>query len=81
MAPELLTAEDGGFEVISVQCGLRPGRKGGPRLESEVFGGRTIVHAYGHAGGGYQNSVGSARAVLKLVSGVREAGQEIKARL
>jgi D-amino-acid oxidase len=65
--PELMTGSDGGFEVISVQCGLRPGRKGGPRLEKEIVGGRKVVHAYGHAGGGYQNSIGSARLAMKLV--------------
>jgi D-amino-acid oxidase len=68
--PELLTGVDGGFEVLSVQCGLRPGRKGGPRVEGEVIveGGRVrVVHSYGHAGAGYQNSVGSARKVVRLV--------------
>ncbi|KAF7196306.1 D-amino-acid oxidase [Pseudocercospora fuligena] len=67
MVPELLTGEYGGFEVISTQCGLRPGREGGPRVESEVVGSRKVVHAYGHAGGGYQASIGSTRKVLKLV--------------
>lgn len=67
MVPELLTAKDGGFEVISVQCGLRPGRTGGPRVERECINGKRVVHAYGHAGGGYQNSVGCARKVVKLV--------------
>jgi D-amino-acid oxidase len=74
IVPELLTGADGGFEVLSVQCGLRPGRKGGPRVEREVLdgfdeGGRRVrvVHAYGHAGAGYQNSVGSARKVVRLV--------------
>jgi len=73
--PELLTGPDGGFEVLSVQCGLRPGRKGGPRVEGEVLdGGRVrVVHAYGHAGAGYQNSVGSARKVVRLVGEVGEA--------
>jgi len=65
--PELMTGADGGFEVISVQCGLRPGREGGPRMEKETVGGDKVVHAYGHAGGGYQNSIGSARLVVKLV--------------
>lgn len=68
MVPELLTGRDEGFEVISVQCGLRPGRKGGPRMEKEVVGGKRVVHAYGHASGGYQNSVGSARLVVQLVT-------------
>lgn len=67
LAPELLTGSDGGFDVISVQCGLRPGREGGPRVEEEVVGSKKVVHAYGHGGGGYQNSIGSAREVLELV--------------
>jgi D-amino-acid oxidase len=76
--PELLTGDDGGFEVLSVQCGLRPGRKGGPRVEGELIvdeqGGRArVVHSYGHAGAGYQNSVGSARKVVRLVGESVEA--------
>ncbi|WPH03121.1 Hypothetical protein R9X50_00599600 [Acrodontium crateriforme] len=68
LLPELRTAADGGFDVVSVQCGLRPGRKGGPRVEREVLAdGVKVVHAYGHAGAGYQNSIGSARATVKLV--------------
>ncbi|CAK4032415.1 D-amino-acid oxidase [Lecanosticta acicola] len=67
MAPELLTGEDGGFEVVSAQAGLRPGREGGPRVEREVVGDWKVVHSYGNAGGGYQNSVGVARKVLRLV--------------
>lgn len=65
--PELLTGPDGGFEVVSVQCGLRPARKGGPRMEAEKVGAKAVVHAYGHAGAGYQNSVGSARMVVGMV--------------
>ncbi|GAB1739247.1 hypothetical protein NU219Hw_g3995t1 [Hortaea werneckii] len=68
IVPELLTGKDGGFEVISVQCGLRPSRHGGARVESEKVGDLNVVHAYGHAGAGYQNSVGSARLVVKLVN-------------
>ncbi|KAI7263239.1 hypothetical protein KC343_g4211 [Hortaea werneckii] len=67
IVPELLTGKNGGFEVVSVQCGLRPGRHGGARVEIEKVGDFNVVHAYGHAGGGYQNSVGSARLVVKLV--------------
>ena len=68
LAPELQTAPNGGFEIISMQCGLRPGRKGGPRMECERIGGKKVVHAYGHASGGYQNSIGLARLVVKLVN-------------
>lgn len=67
MVPELLTGPDGGFEVISVQCGLRPGRTDGPRMEKEIVANKKVVHAYGHAGAGYQNSIGSARLVVRLV--------------
>ncbi|KAI5357217.1 Putative FAD dependent oxidoreductase, D-amino acid oxidase, D-amino-acid oxidase [Septoria linicola] len=79
MVPELLTGEGGRFEVLSVHCGLRPGRQGGPRVEREVVegdGGRwKVVHAYGHAGAGYQNSVGCARKVVRLVEESLEGGK------
>lgn len=65
--PELLTGPDGEFEVLSVQCGLRPGRRDGPRVEGEIVGEKRVVHSYGHAGAGYQNSVGCARRVVALV--------------
>lgn len=66
-APELLTGKDGGFEVEEVCVGFRPGRKGGARVEMEEMGGKTVCHAYGHAGAGYQNSIGSARKVVGLI--------------
>lgn len=65
-APELLN-ENGEFEVLSVQVGLRPGRKGGARVQIEILDGVTVCHAYGHAGAGYQNSVGSANKVVRLL--------------
>lgn len=78
--PELLTGPDGGFEVLSVQCGLRPARRGGSRMEKESVEARSVVHAYGHAGAGYQNSVGSARLVVEMV-GESIAGQTLPAKL
>jgi len=65
-APELLN-EKGEFDVLSVQVGLRPARKGGVRLEVERIGEFVVCHAYGHAGAGYQNSVGSAKKVVTLL--------------
>ena len=65
-APELLN-ERGEFEILSVQAGLRPARKGGVRVEMEKVGEFLVCHAYGHAGAGYQNSVGSANKVVKLI--------------
>jgi D-amino-acid oxidase len=65
-APELLNTQ-GEFEVLSVQVGLRPARKGGVRVEMEKIDDFVICHAYGHAGAGYQNSVGSANKVVQLL--------------
>ncbi|KAK2734847.1 hypothetical protein FQN55_002492 [Onygenales sp. PD_40] len=71
LAPELCGGGDGGLEVLKVQVGLRPGRKGGVRVEREVVGdGEVVVHAYGNGGAGFQNSVGCAREVVKLVGEV-----------
>lgn len=72
-------AEDGEIEIVAVQVGLRPGRKGGPRVEVEVLRGVkgvhdgkdeedvVVVHQYGHAGAGFQNSIGSARKAVRLL--------------
>ncbi|OQU99954.1 hypothetical protein CLAIMM_05520 [Cladophialophora immunda] len=85
LAPELLDA-DGEFEVVSVDVAFRPGRRGGPRVEMEQIvtedgGRRAVCHEYGHAGGGYQNSFGSARKVLALVNEWFETENPGRARL
>lgn len=73
LVPELSTGveEDGnyGFDVVSVNVGLRPRREGGARVEKEdrSVNGTVIVHAYGHEGAGYQQSVGTAEKVLTLL--------------
>ena len=55
LCPELGKPED--LQVISHNVGLRPSRKGGPRIEVERWaGGTPVVHNYGHAGAGYQSS-------------------------
>ena len=52
LVPELLT-KNGSFEVLSIQCGLRPARESGPRVEVEVVDEiYKMVHSYGHAGAG-----------------------------
>jgi len=69
------TVEDLEGLIVDEGCGLRPGRKGGIRLEvgsTEREGGRgtiPVVYNYGHAGMGYQSSWGSASVVLKLLEG------------
>ncbi|KAH7882367.1 hypothetical protein F5I97DRAFT_1931557 [Phlebopus sp. FC_14] len=57
--------------IIDEGCGLRPGRKGGIRLEvewSKTGEGKTpVVYNYGHSGMGFQSSWGSASFALDLL--------------
>jgi glycine/D-amino acid oxidase-like deaminating enzyme len=71
LAEELRTGKGGDFEVVSSQVGLRPGRNGAPRVETEGkerVDGVWVVHSYGHAGAGYQSSVGCSEKVAKIVN-------------
>ena len=54
-------------DAISHIIGIRPSRKGGFRLDSEVQGSRTVLSAYGFGGGGYAFSYGVADALVKMV--------------
>ncbi len=58
-----LVPELAGAEIVGERVGLRPCRRGGPRVEAD---GR-IVHAYGHGGAGMTLSWGTADEVLRLV--------------
>jgi D-amino-acid oxidase len=57
-----LVPELAGAEIVGDRVGLRPCRRGGPRVEAE---GRT-VHAYGHGGAGMTLSWGTADEVARL---------------
>lgn len=60
--------ESGSVTVMKDVVGRRPTRHGGARLEKdEVAPGRTIVHAYGLGGRGYEMSWGVAETVARLV--------------
>lgn len=75
LAEELRKEGSGDFEVVSSQVGLRPGRVGGPRVETEgekTVGGVWVVHSYGHAGAGYQNSAACSEKVAKIVEKLGE---------
>jgi D-amino-acid oxidase len=52
-----------GAEVLGDRVGLRPCRRGGPRVEREG----AVVHAYGHGGAGMTLSWGCAAEVVRLV--------------
>ncbi|KAK4943901.1 hypothetical protein LTR10_016617 [Elasticomyces elasticus] len=56
------------YEFVRDIVGIRPQRVGGIRLEKEVRGGQTIIHAYGVGGGGYVFSFGLARRVADIVN-------------
>lgn len=59
--------------IIDITVGIRPFRAQGPRIEAERRFGKTLVHHYGHGGGGWSLSWGSAHRALALVqaAGVR----------
>jgi glycine/D-amino acid oxidase-like deaminating enzyme len=56
-------------QVVRAVAGIRPYRRGGPRLERETVAGKTVVHNYGHGGAGYTLSWGSATLVAELLRG------------
>ncbi|OTA97022.1 hypothetical protein M434DRAFT_392205 [Hypoxylon sp. CO27-5] len=65
--PQILGPE-GKYTVIKDIVGRRPTRKGGIRLEKEkVDENRTIIHAYGLGGRGYELSWGVADGVARLL--------------
>ncbi|KAJ3546374.1 hypothetical protein NM688_g5521 [Phlebia brevispora] len=66
--------------VLEEGCGFRPARKGGIRLEVEWIEGAKekipVVFNYGHGGGGYQSSWGSASIALELLEdALRKSGK------
>jgi D-amino-acid oxidase len=63
LEPDLANAK-----VLSHAVGLRPGRPE-PRLETERCSAGTIVHNYGHGGGGVTLSWGCAEEVVRHVQG------------
>ncbi|SJM85981.1 uncharacterized protein ZBIST_2579 [Zygosaccharomyces bailii] len=53
-------------QVIHVNVGFRPLRRGGSRVESSSYPGMQVVHAYGLGGMGFEASVGVAKHALSL---------------
>ncbi|KIJ14603.1 D-aspartate oxidase [Paxillus involutus ATCC 200175] len=81
------TIEDLRPLIIDEGCGLRPGRKGGIRLEVEWIDSGTgegqeqrkripVVYNYGHSGMGFQSSWGSASIALGLLEDALENGEQ-----
>ncbi|KAL4898151.1 FAD dependent oxidoreductase superfamily [Aspergillus ambiguus] len=61
-------------ESLSHIVGIRPGRDGGFRLDSQRIGSRTVLSAYGFGGGGYAFSYGVAEALFEMVEEVENQG-------
>jgi D-amino-acid oxidase len=61
-----LVPELAGAPITGEKVGLRPARRGGPRVEAEKWPGGTVVHAYGHGGAGMTLSWGCADEVADL---------------
>ncbi|EDO19584.1 hypothetical protein Kpol_1018p120 [Vanderwaltozyma polyspora DSM 70294] len=62
------------LSVYNTYTALRPGRKGGVRLEDSNYdllrhdGSLRVIHNYGIGGAGYQSSIGSAEEVSSLAA-------------
>lgn len=71
MYPPIITnglpPNEGGFHVLFDIVGRRPTRHGGPRVATESLGDKTVVHAYGFGGMGYEISWGAAAEILRLL--------------
>jgi glycine/D-amino acid oxidase-like deaminating enzyme len=72
-APPLAAPDLSDGNVIRCVAGIRPFRRGGPRIERQSLGGKTIVHNYGHGGAGFTLSWGSAHRAVDLLSDIPKA--------
>lgn len=62
-----LFGPDGNLDIVAHSIGLRPARHNGVRIEREVFGTTTVIHAYGFGGTGVEMSWGAAENVANLI--------------
>lgn len=67
--PDLFS--DGELDILRVNVGFRPARKGGVRLEREVIEGTVIVHCYGFGGSGVEMSYGAAEKAVDLLHSIK----------
>ncbi|KAE9377713.1 nucleotide-binding domain-containing protein [Stipitochalara longipes BDJ] len=62
-----------GFKTLHFDLGAISRRIGGPRVEvqgQEKIEGVWVVHSYGHNESGFQNSVGCAEKIVRLIAGL-----------
>lgn len=55
------------IKPLGYKVGLRPARKDGIRLETELINGGLVVHNYGHGGSGFTLSWGCALEVMNIL--------------
>ncbi|GIE94431.1 FAD-dependent oxidoreductase [Paractinoplanes rishiriensis] len=63
-----------GAPVLGSRVGLRPARRGGPRVSAVPAGDGRLVHAYGHGGAGMTLAWGCADTVTHLALGTGPTG-------
>lgn len=69
--PELMKTDQNGkryFDIVRINVGFRPARKGGLRIDLEKHENNVIINNYGAAGMGYELSYGSGMKVYELLS-------------
>jgi len=54
-------------DVIGVRVGLRPFRRGGPRVGVEITGDKLLAHNYGHGGSGWTLAPGCAEVLVAQI--------------
>lgn len=58
---------EGKYEVVKVQTGIRPRRKGGVRIHRHVSSQGVVIHNYGAGGEGYLCGLGMAHHAIALM--------------
>ncbi|GEQ72347.1 hypothetical protein JCM33374_g6034 [Metschnikowia sp. JCM 33374] len=68
--PELMKTNEAGekyFDVVRVNVGFRPARKGGVKIAESHIDGHRVIDGYGCGGSGYEFSWGVARSIVDLL--------------
>ena len=64
-------------EIIGTNVGIRPFRKSGVRLESQLLQDKLIIHNYGYGGSGLTLSFGGATEVLKILDNQKKSSKSV----
>lgn len=65
LCPQLLNGKPiESLKILRVVAGLRPSRKGGPRIEKEIVGHKVVIHNYGAGAAGFIIGLGMANKAV-----------------